>query len=500
MKKTCAIYTRKSSEEGLEQDFNSLDAQREACEAYIKSQKSEGWVALSEPYNDGGFSGGNLERPALKKLMDDIKAGKINIVVVYKIDRLTRSLMDFAKLVEVFDQCGVTFVSVTQSFNTTTSMGRLTLNVLLSFAQFEREVTSERIRDKIAASKKKGMWMGASPPIGYRIENRQLAINPVEVPITKMIFNRYQALGCVRSLKQELDKQKIYTPPRVSKTGIGHGNRPFSRGNLYKILKNPVYIGLIKHKDKTYDGLHERLIDQEQWDAVQALLANNGVKRSRISKKRHLLSGLLYNQHGTIYTPTFTKKDKKQYRYYISQDLLQYRDHPSHVMARVPADEIEQAVMTALRQQIENCPEDEAMVYLDKHWDTIPEYDRIRWVRKITLDMETLTIDLNHAILMVLAKEHLGITLPEMDIKKIIAPYQIKRGRGGAVVIDTPSRKADLFSLPPDQLKRLVQGIVWAEDHFKGESVKAIAQRVGYSASFVTQTIFKSFRLLQALY
>ena len=274
----CAVYTRKSSEEGLDMDFNSLDAQYESCLSYILSQKSNGWSAVKEHYSDGGFSGGNMDRPGLQKLLSDIESGKINIVVVYKIDRLTRSLMDFSRLVETFDRHGVTFVSVTQSFNTTTSMGRLTLNVLLSFAQFEREVTGERIRDKIAASKRKGMWMGGVPPIGYKCENRKLIPDPEHVSTVRKIFERYWHWGCVAKLKAELDHDKIFTRTWVSKKGTVHEQASFSRGILYKILKNPVYIGQITHKDKVYDGQHEPIIDRGLWDKVQMKLADHAAQ------------------------------------------------------------------------------------------------------------------------------------------------------------------------------------------------------------------------------
>ncbi|MCB1579495.1 MAG: recombinase family protein, partial [Alphaproteobacteria bacterium] len=270
--KSCAIYTRKSTDEGLDTDFNTLHAQREACEAYIMSQRAEGWKAVKTQYNDGGYSGGNMERPGLQTLLEDIKAGKIQTVVVYKIDRLTRSLMDFAKLVEIFDEHGVTFVSVTQSFNTTTSMGRLTLNVLLSFAQFEREVSAERIRDKIAASKKKGMWMGGNPPIGYDADDKKLIVNHGDAKIACRIFERYLVLGCVAKLKRDLDKDNIVSKERLSKRGNKIGGNPYSRGALYSILQNPVYIGKIRHKEEMYDGQHEAIITQDIWDAVQKKL------------------------------------------------------------------------------------------------------------------------------------------------------------------------------------------------------------------------------------
>ena len=279
----CAIYTRKSSEEGLEQDFNSLDAQREACAAYILSQAGEGWTRVSDTYDDGGLSGGSLERPALKRLLEDVSAKRIDIIVVYKVDRLTRSLLDFARLVEAFDVAGVSFVSVTQAFNTTTSMGRLTLNMLLSFAQFEREVTAERIRDKIAASKARGMWMGGTPPLGYRPEGRSLAIVETHAGIVREIFTRYLRLGTVRVLAESLATEGIEVPARTSSTGRAFGQRPFCRGQLYAILRNPVYVSLSSHKGRTYPGNHPALVDRETWDAVQVQLSANvkGERRGR---------------------------------------------------------------------------------------------------------------------------------------------------------------------------------------------------------------------------
>ena len=262
----CAVYTRKSSEEGLEQNFNSLHAQREACEAFIKSQASEGWKLVKTAYDDGGLSGGTMERPALKRLLADIGEGLIDVVVVYKVDRLTRSLADFAKMVELFDAHGVSFVAVTQQFNTTTSMGRLTLNVLLSFAQFEREVTGERIRDKIAASKRKGMWMGGVPPLGYDVRERRLVINPAEADTVRNIYERYLELGCVRQLSKELEQRGIKSKVRVSRNGIKSGGCRFSRGALYELLANPIYIGEIRHKQERHPGQHEAILSKELWE------------------------------------------------------------------------------------------------------------------------------------------------------------------------------------------------------------------------------------------
>jgi DNA invertase Pin-like site-specific DNA recombinase len=274
-RRRCAIYTRKSSEEGLEQEFNSLAAQGEACEAYIRSQQHEGWVLARPRYDDGGFSGGNLERPALQRLLADVRTGRIDIVVVYKVDRLTRSLADFARLVEIFDGQGVSFVSVTQQFNTTSSMGRLTLNVLLSFAQFEREVTGERIRDKIAASKKKGMWMGGNVPLGYDANERTLVINPVEAETVRRIFALYRELGCVRRVKEEADRLGLRTKFRPTENGAERGGKPFSRGHLYILLSNPIYTGQIAHKGQLHPGQHPPLIDGASWSTVRDQLAAN---------------------------------------------------------------------------------------------------------------------------------------------------------------------------------------------------------------------------------
>src|SRR5271154_1212237 len=274
----CAVYTRKSSEEGLEQDFNSLHAQREASEAFIKSQQGEGWRLVKTAYDDGGLSGGNMERPALQRLLTDIRSGLIDVVVVYKVDRLTRSLADFAKMVEVFDAQGVSFVAVTQQFNTTTSMGRLTLNVLLSFAQFEREVTGERIRDKIAASKRKGIWMGGCPSMGYDVTDRRLVINQAEAATGRQIYQRYLKTGSVPKLKRELDRDGVVSKIRVSRNGIRSGGLSFSRGALYELLSNPIYIGEIRHKRERHPGQHEAILDRKLWERVQRKLQNRAAR------------------------------------------------------------------------------------------------------------------------------------------------------------------------------------------------------------------------------
>jgi len=342
----CAIYTRKSSEEGLEQSFNSLDAQREACESYIRSQRHEGWQALPAKYDDGGFSGGNMERPALKRLMADIQEGKINTIVVYKVDRLTRSLADFAKLVEQFDKMNVNFVSVTQQFNTTTSMGRLTLNVLLSFAQFEREVTGERIRDKIAASKKRGMWMGGFVPLGYDLCERKIYINPTEADVVRNIFSNYLRLGCVMALKEYLDRGGIQSKARARSTQTDTRGSSFSRGGLYRILSNHIYVGEIFYKGTAYRGNHEAIIDREQWNQVQKLHKDNlqGKRRKARATKASLYTRILFDEEGNLYTPTHANKAGRRYRYYTSQAVIR-KASVTEVPARIPAHDLEVAAI-----------------------------------------------------------------------------------------------------------------------------------------------------------
>jgi site-specific DNA recombinase len=346
----CATYTRKSSEEGLEQSFNSLDAQRESCEAFISSQRHEGWRAMATRYDDGGYSGGTMERPALKRLLDDIAANKINVIVVYKVDRLTRSLADFAKIVEALDAKGVSFVSVTQQFNTTSSMGRLTLNILLSFAQFEREVTGERIRDKIAASKKKGMWMGGLVPLGYDLEDRKLVSNPKEAELIVKIFSLYLELGCVRKLAERLDREKMRTKVWRTRTGARLGGVVFARGALYHLLRNRLYIGEIRHRDQWYPGEHEGIVGRALWDRVHAQLNSNLKKRrNRIREQASsLLTGLVEDEHGTRYTPSFTVKRGRRYRCYVSQLAIKNTVSEGVGSTRVPAQELENRVMEKL--------------------------------------------------------------------------------------------------------------------------------------------------------
>ena len=349
----CAIYTRKSSDEGLEQDFNSLDAQREACDAYIQSQAGEGWKPVRSTYDDGGYSGGSMDRPALTQLLSDIRARRLDTVVVYKVDRLTRSLADFAKIVEVFDAHGVSFVSVTQQFNTTTSMGRLTLNMLLSFAQFEREVTGERIRDKIAASKRKGMWMGGFVPLGYEASGRTLAIHEAEAETVRTVFRLYLEHGKVRRVKEEADRLGLTTKLRDRARGRMRGGRPLSRSCIYNLLRNPLYIGRIGHQGETYEGQHPPIIDSETWDAVQARRAANTHERLSGTNmtERSLLVGKLFDADGGRLTPSHAVKSGRRYRYYVSRDRIGESAEPSDERRngwRLPAREIERLVGDAV--------------------------------------------------------------------------------------------------------------------------------------------------------
>ncbi|SFI83265.1 recombinase family protein [Aerobium aerolatum] len=417
----CAIYTRKSSEEGLDMEFNSLDAQRESCEAYIASQRSEGFAAIRERYDDGGHSGGTLERPALQRLLADVEAGLIDVIVVYKIDRLSRSLMDFSKLVEIFERNQVTFVSVTQSFNTTTSMGRLTLNILLSFAQFEREVIGERIRDKFAASRKKGMWMGGYVPLGYDVRDRKLVINGEEAKTVRLIFERFVAIGSATRLAKALAAEGV-----VNKRG-----RLVDKGFLYKLINNRIYIGEAVHKGTSYPGEHEAIIDRELWDAVHSILKTSPRLRAAASRNQTpaMLKGLIFTDTGTAMTPTATKKGSKLYRYYTSMDLIRNRPTDAGGPQRLPAAMVEDAVVGEIRHMIAT-PEiraralaalktdmpdidDKAVIAalgdFDTLWASLFPAEQARIVQllvaRITVGASGLAIDLRHDGLKSLARQ-----------------------------------------------------------------------------------------------
>jgi site-specific DNA recombinase len=351
----CAIYTRKSTEHNLDLEFNSLDAQREACEAYIKSQAHEGWRLVGARYDDGGLSGASLDRPALQELLEDLRGGKIDVIVVYKVDRLTRSLADFAKLVELFDQHTVSFVSITQSFNTTSSMGRLTLNVLLSFAQFEREVIGERVRDKIAASKRKGLWVGGPIPLGYATVNKKLVVVPEEAETVRTMFRLYLECGSVGALAGELARLKIVSKVRTIANGRTQGGGPYSVGALAHFLKNRFYIGEVVYRGEVYAGEHGPLVDRSTFEAVQAKLVENvRTRRVRLSNSPAILMGRIFDDRGNRMTPSHSNKDGVRYRYYVSHAVLQRRKEEAGTVARVPAAQLEKIVVEAVRARVES--------------------------------------------------------------------------------------------------------------------------------------------------
>jgi DNA invertase Pin-like site-specific DNA recombinase len=381
----CAIYTRVSTDQGLEQDFNSLDAQYDASQAYIRSQAHAGWILLRGKYDDGGFSGGNTERPALQRLLADVTAGKIDVIVVYKVDRLTRSLADFAKLVELFDTHDVSFVSVTQQFNTTTSMGRLTLNVLLSFAQFEREVTSERIRDKIAASKRKGLWVGGMAALGYDTKDRKISINEIEADRVRTIFRSYLRLGSLNRLMTDLRDQGIVTKVRTLKTGKTVGGIPFTRGPLAHLLRNRFYIGVVAFKGEVLPGEQPAIVDRQLFDAVQAKLTQQ-MNNHKIARMRSeaLLAGRIFDDRGNRMTPTHVRKRGIKYRYYLSSTLLQGQAQRSGSIRRVPATHIEALVTRSVREHLKPSePIDDQSLVAD-------------YVKRVEIQQERLIIQLTH--------------------------------------------------------------------------------------------------------
>jgi DNA invertase Pin-like site-specific DNA recombinase len=382
----CAIYTRVSTDQGLEQDFNSLDAQYDASQAYIRSQAHSVWTLLRTKYEDGGFSGGNTDRPALRRLLGDVRAGKVDVIVVYKVDRLTRSLADFAKLVELFDKHSVSFVSVTQQFNTTTSMGRLTLNVLLSFAQFEREVTSERIRDKIAASKRKGLWVGGMAPLGYDTKDRKITVNEAEADRVRTIFRSYLRVGSLGLLMADLRKQGIVTKIRTLKSGATVGGIPFTRGPLAHLLRNRFYIGEVNFKGEVLPGEQPAIVDRPLFDAVQAKLTKqlNSHKTARL-KSEALLAGRIFDDRGNRMTPSHVRKRGIKYRYYLSSALLQGQPERAGAVSRIPAVEIEGLVTRSVREHLNQSADIEDAVLIDIH------------VAKVEVQLDRLAIELTNA-------------------------------------------------------------------------------------------------------
>jgi DNA invertase Pin-like site-specific DNA recombinase len=527
-RRRCAIYTRKSSEEGLEQEFNSLAAQREACEAFIRSQRNEGWVLAKTRYDDGGFSGGNLERPALQQLVADIRAGRIAIVVVYKVDRLTRSLADFARLVELFDAEAVSFVSVTQQFNTTSSMGRLTLNVLLSFAQFEREVTGERIRDKIAASKKKGMWMGGNVPLGYDANERSLVINPAEAVTVRRIFGLYRELGCVRRVKEEIDRLGLRTKSSTTANGTERGGKPFSRGHLYTLLSNPIYTGQIAHKGELYPGEHPALIDDEIWSAVRDQLAANTSDHRRKAKAAEpsLLAGLLVDARGERLTPSHAIKKGRRYRYYISTALITDAGTDRARGWRLAATEMEEAVIRILADALTSpaslverlgaagMPGDQLRRLLSRAARLAAALggsagERAKLVRelvgKIIVDEKTMIIKLRRGFL-------LGGDVPssaseaasDSAIELTAAVAFTRRGAETKLVLQGLAQQTHNSRCDPALIKAIARGRAWFEELATGQarSLQELAKRDGISRRYIRRLVglaFLSPQLIEAI-
>ncbi len=512
----CAIYTRKSSDEGLEQEFNSLDAQREACEAYIVSQRHAGWIALSGMYDDGGLSGGTMERPALKRLLEGIKAGKVQIVVVYKVDRLTRSLADFAKIVDIFDAHNASFVSVTQQFNTTTSMGRLTLNMLLSFAQFEREIAGERIRDKIAASKKKGMWMGGNVPLGYDVKDRKLIVSEPEASTVRLIFRRYAELGSVSLLRAELDRLGIVSKRREGAGGRLAGGQHFSRGALYLMLQNRLYRGDIVHQGEAYPGQHEAILDPELWQIVQNKLAANRQARALAvgAEAPSLLAGLFVDADGNRMTPTHATKKAKRYRYYVSASLLA-RDHlQAQKGMRVPAGDIEALVLARLRALFSSRIEvSDALAPLDlearafdaalrnaftlsKRWFAMPPVEMkslvLDIVERVTIAANRIDISLNRAKITAALEAGGGSQRPDIDLITLSIEAKLRRaGKGKRLVIANGAEaevNAGLVELIKDAFTIRIQLLSGSDD-----SIEAMSGRLGMNKCRLTSLIRLSY-------
>jgi site-specific DNA recombinase len=513
-RRRCAIYTRKSTDEGLEQGFNSLHAQREACEAFIKSQHNEGWRVLPEAFDDGGYSGGSMERPALARLLVAAQTGKVEVVVVYKVDRLTRSLADFARIVELFDASGVSFVSVTQQFNTTTSMGRLTLNVLLSFAQFEREVTGERIRDKIAASKKKGIWMGGLVPLGYDAKNRELVINAREAETVRALFRLYRELGTVRRLKEAADREGLTTKRRRQSSGGITGGGPFTRGHLYQLLSNRLYVGEVTHKGMSYPGRHEAVIDPEMFDAVQRQLTGHAASRHFATniKAPSLLTGLIHDETGDRLCPTHAKKKGRRYRYYISKRLM-HQTGPTTDGWRLPAKELEVVVLRAAceflkderqivnaLQPSESSPDSlrrviaRAAAAADELRGEPPEHQRqllSTLFHRIVLHSESIRIEVKRSGLAGLVGEpDTNITEGSEGFLDLVVPIQLKRrGVEAKLVMQTVGERAS----PPDTtlVALLADAHRWIDDLAQGRaaSVRDLARRNHRDSGEVSRTL-----------
>jgi site-specific DNA recombinase len=517
----CAIYTRKSSEEGLEQSFNSLDAQREAGEAFILSQRHEGWRTVSACHDDGGYSGGTMERPALKRLLEDVQSKKVNVVVVYKVDRLTRGLSDFAKIVEALDTRGVSFVSVTQQFNTTTSMGRLTLNILLSFAQFEREVTGERIRDKIAASKKKGMWMGGLLPLGYDLAGRKLIPNTEEAKLVCKIFGLYLELGCVSKLAAQLDREKIKSKIWTTKRGTQFGGVSFARGHLYYLLRNRLYVGEVRHREHWYPGEHPAIVPQDLWDQIQAKLDSNfRMHRNRAREQSSsLLTGLIEDGEGNRFVPSFTIKRGRRYRYYVSQTVIQNLDCPQTRPTRLPAHELESRITERLQgflkseaeifDQLSTSEDSPATAQplvtaakkLAARLPSLPP-DDLRdllacFLRKVVIEENHVQIMISRCDLRellekgdrIIAAKLIGTrtSVPSADIICLTLEAKRKRYGGEIHLVVPPNSNAPIRHPRPALIKAVARGHAWYEKVLGGKvaDMRSLARETGLTPHYV---------------
>jgi site-specific DNA recombinase len=488
----CAIYTRVSTEAGLDQDFNSLDAQYDAAQAYIRSQAHAGWTLIRHRYDDGGFSGGSTDRPALQQLIADIKDHKINVVVVYKVDRLTRSLADFAKLVELFDTHGVSLVSVTQQFNTTTSMGRLTLNVLLSFAQFEREVTAERIRDKIAASKRKGLWVGGTVPLGYQLKDGKLLIVEEEAKQVRSIFRRYLELGSVNRLVVDLRERNFRSKIRKMSDGRTRGGVPFTQGPLFYMLRNRFYVGEVRYKNAIYPGPQPPLMDRELFDAVQEKLTAQWSHRTTTrNSSPALLRGLLFDESGHPMRPTHATKNGVRYRYYVSQPYLRgITIPPPGAIVRVPAAEIESAVASALKAHLHSAPgpagaenlADQDSIAASVSRIEIHKNELVVWCKpsQPIANLDLASVEINATPLLIP-----WCKPPFRRAREILLPASVSRT---AVRPIKAERRASL-------LKSIARGRQWLDEIVSGavQDVEQIAQRHNCSVRQVHMTISMAF-------
>jgi DNA invertase Pin-like site-specific DNA recombinase len=504
----CAIYTRKSTEEGLEQAFNSLDAQREACAAYVLSQRHEGWSLVPDYYDDGGYSGGTMERPGLKALLAEVQAGRVDIIIVYKVDRLTRSLSDFARIVDILDVASASFVSVTQSFNTTTSMGRLTLNVLLSFAQFEREVTGERIRDKIAASKAKGMWMGGVIPLGYRLEDRKLYIDSDDAATVRMMFTRYLELGSALQLTTELRDQGITSRVRTNRHGRTYGGGAFSRGALYAILKNRLYVGEVVHKGRTYPGEHQAIIDPELFDRVQQQLTEARVDRRHGTNadEPSPLAGLLWDGHGRRLSPSHAARSGRRYRYYVSNIQDDALDEPCW---RISAPDIETLVAARLADAITSAIarhiaagklSGDAIKKLQQAGaDATDQIQGLPHVqRRIFLQLIT-RVDLSEQSILITT--NLSAIDSGLASSTITVPIGFVRS-GRQIKLILPPANEDHRPPNPTMLKLVAQAFAARRELEAGGTFDEVAARLGYGREYLAdmlRTSFLSPRIITAL-